>query len=60
MHDLWQLELQGFREVVSNILGLSGTSRSSSKGLGQAAVMARTRDVHMLRQVPPAGVCVCH
>lgn len=35
MHDLWQLELQGFTEVVSNILGLSGASRSSSKGLGR-------------------------
>lgn len=46
-------------EVVSNILGLSGASRSSSKVLGQAAVVARTRGVHILRQVPPAGVCVC-
>lgn len=58
MHDLWQLELQGYMEDVSNILDLSGASRSSSKGLGQAAVVARTRGVHILRQVSPQ-VCVC-
>lgn len=59
MHDLWLLEQQGSMEVVSNIVVLSGASGSSSKGLRQAAVVARTCGVHMLSSVPAAGVCVC-
>lgn len=49
MHDLWLLEQQGSMEVVSNIVVLSGASGSSSKGLRQAVVVARTCGVHMLR-----------